>query len=418
MTIFTRAKAAFSLKVMIPAVIIVLAAVGAYAMVATAPKAKKRAPVASQPTVETATVTKENHRVWVPVMGTVTAAREITLKSRVSGDVASVSNSFVPGGYFAEGEEILTLSPEDYELALSEVQADVTNAEYALKVEQGYQNVSAREWKLLQGSTKASTSESELALRKPHLEKAKADVRAAKAQLKQAQLNLDRTHIRAPFAAMVQTKDTDIGDNIASQEALATLVGTDEFWIEASVPVDRLDWIELPVNGHLGAEVRITSGSGGSNSVREGRVVRLLPSLEDEGRMARLLISVNDPLNLEGKPGIKPLLLGSYVSVQIDGGVLADVYAIPRSSFRENNKVWVLTDKGTLDIRSVNPVWRDGDTLVLDEGLADGESLVVSNLSAAVQGMKVRSATAAPTDSGEPAMRAEKGDEARDGEGS
>lgn len=380
-------RAVFSLKVVIPIILILLAAAGAYATMATAPKAKKRRPQAIQPTVEVIDAIQKDHQVNVPAMGTVVAAREITLEARVSGEVASVSDSFVPGGYFTKGETILTISPEDYELALSEIQADVTTAQYNLKVEQGYQNVSAREWDLLMGNEKTTETESELALRKPHLEKAKADLRAATAKLKQARLDLDRTTISAPFAAMIQTKSTDIGSAISQQEALATLVGTDEFWIQASVPVDRLDWITIPVNDTTqGSAVRITSG----RSVREGRVVRLLPSLESEGRMARLLISVKDPLNLKGEAGIKPLLLGSYVSVEIDGGTLSGVYAIPRTAYRENSQVWMLGADGTLDMRTVNPVWRDSEYVIVEQGLSSGERVIVSDLAAPAQGLALR----------------------------
>lgn len=387
----SKVRTLFSLKVAVPVILIVLAAAGAYATVATTPKAKKRRPVSLAPSVEVQTVDMVNYRVWVPVMGTVIAARQITLEARVSGEVASVNSNFVPGGYFGQGEEILAINSEDYELALSEVRAEVITAEYNLKVEQGYQKVSAREWDLLKGSAQGTESESELALRKPHLLKAQADLKAARAKLKQAMLDLQRTHITAPFAAMVETRNTDIGATINQQESLATLVGTDEFWIQASVPVDRLDWIEMPVNDQtVGAEVRIVSGSGSRRSVRQGRVVRLLPSLESEGRMARLLISVKDPLNLAGDSGVKPLLLGSYVSVQIDGGTLADVYAIPRAAYRENGNVWIMTAKGTLDIRKVNPAWRDDETIVFDAGLASGEALVTSGLSAPIQGMALR----------------------------
>lgn len=387
----TKARALFSLKVLVPLLIISLAAVGAYATVKSAPKAKKRRPAAIRPTVEVREIGMNNHRVWVPVMGTVSAAREITLEARVSGEVESVSPTFIPGGFFEKGEEILTISPEDYELALSEVRSEVTTAEYNLKVELGYQKVSAREWDLLKGSAKGTDSEADLALRKPHLEKAKAEVRAAKAKLKQAQLDLERTHIIAPFAAMVEEKGTDIGATISLQEALATLVGTDEFWITVSIPVDRLDWIDIPVNGQTdGAVARIVTGSGSSKSERIGKVIRLLPSLESEGRMARVLISVKDPLNLEGKPGVKPLLLGSYVSVQIDGGTLSDVYAIPRNAYRDNNTIWVLGPDNTLEIRTMNPIWRDDATIVFDDGLAAGERLVISDISAPLQGMELR----------------------------
>jgi RND family efflux transporter MFP subunit len=321
-------------------------------------------------------------------MGTVTAAREIDLQSQVSGKVVEVSSNFMPGGFFEAGEDILKIDAKDYELAVREVEAEVTEAEYDLKVEQGYQKVSAREWALLQEAGKSTEAEADLALRKPHLAKANADLRAARAKLEQARIDLSRTRVAAPFPAMVESKDTDLGAAVAVQGSLATLVGTDEFWIRASVPVDRLGWINLPSAARpQGSTARIISGSGADESVRQGRVVRLLPSLEDEGRMARVLIAVKDPLNIEGRPGVKPLLLGSYVSVKIEGNELTGVFAVPRTAFRDNSRVWVLADDGSLDIRTVDPVWKDEDSIVVRKGLKPGERIVMSDLSAPVQGM-------------------------------
>ena len=385
---FNKLRAVFRLKMLVPLAIVVAAGAGTYVIMVSAPKAKMRPPQVIRQSVETRKAALSDHRVVVDVMGTVTAAREIDLQSQVSGKVVKVSPNFVPGGFFQAGESLLNIDAKDYELAVQEVEAEVTEAEYDLKVEQGYQKVSAREWDLLQEAGKSTQAEADLALRKPHLAKAKADLRAAKAKLEQARIDLARTRVDAPFAAMVESKDTDLGAAVAVQGSLATLVGTDEFWIKASVPVDRLGWINLPnASAPEGSKAEIISGSGTDQSVRQGRVVRLLPSLEDEGRMARVLIAVRDPLNIEGRPGVKPLLLGSYVSVKIEGNELEDVFAVPRTAFRDNSRVWVLADDGSLDIRTVNPVWRDEESIVIKEGLAPGERIVMSDLSAPVQGM-------------------------------
>jgi len=395
-----KARCIFSLKVIIPVGIIILAAMGAYAMVATAPKAQKQPRTPVRPLVEAKRLAADDYHVWVPAMGTVEAAREITLESLVSGKVASVSPSFVPGGYFKKGETILTISPEDYKLTVQEVQAEVTEAEYDLKVEQGYQTVASREWDLLKSANVSTDAEEELALRKPHLAKAKADLAAAQAKLRQAKIDLARTRIKASFAAMVEEKSTDIGAAVAKQESLGTLVGTGEFWVTASVPVDKLDWINIPrTSKDEGALVRISNGSGENASIRTGRVVRLLPSLESEGRMARIVISVKDPLNLAGAPGVKPLLLGSYVAVEIEGGTLKDVFAVPRTAYHDNGKVWLLTENETLDIRQLTPVWRDKETMVFDTGFAAGDRIITSDLSAPVQGMAVCTANASETTS-------------------
>lgn len=380
----------FSLKVVVPVVLLVLAAAGAFALVETAPKVHKRPRAVIAPRVETKVFARGTNSIRLEVMGTVTAAHKVTLEARVAGEVVSVSPQFVPGGFLPEGAEVLRIDPQDYELALQEMQAEVADAEYSLKVEQGHQNVAAREWNLLKKSAGYTPKDAELALRKPHLAKAEADLVAARAKLCQARLDLERTRVEAPFPAMIEAKSSDVGATVTSQDALADLVGTDEFWVQVSVPVDRLDRIAFPADGEsAGAKAMIVcSGDGGTP--REGRVIRLLPSLESEGRMARVLVSVKDPLNLAKRPGVKPLLLGSYVTVYIDGGELPDSFAIPRNAFRDNGKIWILTDDGSLDIRDVSPDWRNRDVVLVTQGLAPGERLVVSALPAPVQGMKLR----------------------------
>lgn len=386
----------FNLKIIIPIVVVVAAAVGAKAMMDTAPKPRKKKPVVIMPTVEVAVFEPGSHEVRLEVMGTVMAAHEISLESQVSGEIVSTSENFIPGGYFKQGQEILRINPEDYKLALSEIEAQVADAEYNLRVEQGHQNVAGREWDLLKKSSKGTDQEAELALRKPHLKKAKADLAAAKAKLKQARLDLARTKITAPFSSMVQSRSADQGSTINIQETLATLVGTEEFWVQASVPVDRLDHVVLPHGGRPGARAVVISGANGHTNKRTGQVVRLLPSLESEGRMARVLISIKDPMNLEEKPGIKPLLLGSYVKVLIQGRPVENSFDIPRKAFRDNDKIWVLKEDGTLDIREVSTVWRDSDSVLLTEGLAPGEQVVVSAIAAPMQGMKLQTAESGP----------------------
>jgi len=388
----SRTKRWFRPRAVIPVVIVFLAAAAAFSLIATAPRAAKAPPRSTAPAVAVGVFEKGPQQVTVSVMGTVTAAREISLKSRVAGEIVSVSEAYVPGGMFAKGEVMLRIDVKDYELALREIRAEVTEAEYNLKVEQGYQNVAGREWDLLKESSGGTEAEADLALRKPHLEKAVADLEAARAKLDQARLDLKRTVITAPFAAVVRDKSVDAGAMVSAQETLATIVCTDEFWVQASIPVDRIGRISLPNGDTPGSAATVVSADGRTR--RAGRVIRLLPALEDEGRMARILISIPDPLNLAGEPDVQPLLLGSYVSVLVDGGRIDDGIAIPRSAFRDNGRIWVMTAEGTLDIRTVTPVWRDTQSVILTQGLEEGEQVVLSSLSAPVQGMSLSVAKA------------------------
>ena len=77
----------------------------------------------------------------------------------------------------------------------------------------------------------------------------------------------------------------------------------------------------------------------------------------------------------------------------IQGRALDNVYRIPRSALRDNARIWIARDDETLQIREVTPLWRDADYVLLQDGLAPGERLILSDLTAAVDGMAVRERT-------------------------
>ena len=355
----------------------------------SAPRTKKRPPVKLSPTVLIQTVKPSGYQIIVTAMGTVIPAREVVLKSRVSGEIVEIHPEFTEGGFLKKDTRILQIDPQDYELALARKRSTVTDAEYALKLELGHQVVAKREWELLNQGKAALDMEKELALRQPHLDKVRADLSAAEAELKAAMLDLERTHITLPFNAMVRSKSVDRGSQVTPQEPLAELVGTDAYRVQASLPVDRLEWIDVPVQtGDHGSKARIIYGRGNECS---GKVIRLLGDLAAEGRMARILVEVADPLGLNASNRNRtPLLIGEYVRVKIIGRKLDNVFQIPRTALKDNSNIWIVGENQTLEIRKVRPVWRDADVVLLQDGLKPGERLIVSDLPAPVEGMTVR----------------------------
>jgi hypothetical protein len=113
--------------------------------------------------------------------------------------------------------------------------------------------------------------------------------------------------------------------------------------------------------------------------------------LATEGRMARILVEVADPLGLKASNQDRsPLLIGEYVRVKIIGRKLDNVFQIPRTALKDNSNIWIVKENKTLEIRKVRPVWRDADIVLLKNGLKPGEQLIVSDLPAPVEGMTVR----------------------------
>ena len=363
----------------------------------TAPKAQKREPVIHIPPVETLALAPDDHQVTIDAMGSVVPARELTLKARVSGQVKSLHPEFEAGGVVEQGERLVEIDPQDYRLALARQESQLAEARYQLKLEMGYQEVARREWGLINQGAPSSAEDEELALRKPHLAKARSDLAAAEAELEQARLNLARTEITAPFNAVVRTTHVEVGSQVSTQDALAELVGTDEYWIQVSLPVDRLRWIQIPTS-------RTETGTPATvhyrGTRRSGRVIRLLSDLETQGRMARILVSVDDPLgHADPSPDRPPLLIGEYVRVEIQGEVLKDVYRIPRTALRDGETIWMAGEGDTLRIKPVDTVWRDDRFVLIADSLDPGDRLIVSDLATPVAGMRVDPSAGATVDS-------------------
>ncbi|GBC63031.1 efflux RND transporter periplasmic adaptor subun it [Desulfonema ishimotonii] len=386
----SRRRMRRTIKILLPLLVLSAGIAGAAYIKKSGPKPRKRPPAKAETLVRVMPLRATAERVVVRAMGTVIPARELVLRPRVSGEITDVHPEFTEGGFLKAGEEVLRIDPEDYRLVFEQKQSQVVSANYALKLELGHQDVAKREWQLINGGRKAKATDRELALRKPHLQKARADVAAARAELEQARLNLDRTRVLAPFNAVIQSRNVEIGSQVSAQGQLAELVGTDEYRVQVSVPPDRLRWITIPRKaGENGSEVRIRYGDG--NYERTGHVIRLLSGLAAEGRMARLLVSVSDPLNLETPETRQlPLLIGDYVRVEIAGRALEDVFRIPRAALRDDARVWIAGADGLLSIRTVETVWRDRETVLVKSGLRDGERLILSEISAPVDGMRVR----------------------------
>ena len=171
-----------------------------------------------------------DHETTIEAMGTVIPAQSVNLTPRISGMVQKISPNFIEGGFLKKGEFLVELDPTDFRLAIKQSENELAKAQYNLKLELGQQAIARREYELL--GTHLPEKERELVLRKPHLQAAKAAIAAAEANLRQAQLNLERTKPIAPFNAIIIQRNANVGawmSAFSTGTPLARLVGTDSF---------------------------------------------------------------------------------------------------------------------------------------------------------------------------------------------
>lgn len=323
----------------------------------------------------------------IEALGEVQAAREVSLGARVSGEVVTRSPAFTEGGVVQEGEVLVRIDPLDYEKVLAQRKSEYLQAQAEIDIEAGRQNVAQLDLELLEDTLEVE--DKALVLREPQLKSAKAELELAAVAVELARLDLQRTEVRAPFTAQVMSREVDLGAQLSTGTRVGRLVGLDEYWVVATVPQSALRWMRFePGEGALQAEVRDTV-AWGEGVMRMGQVERLLGELDDDTRLARVVVVVKDPLGREGgerKPG---LILGSLVDVVVLGETIPEVVRLPREYLRKGDTVWV-NDEGKLAIREVEVTFSDKSFAYLSEGLESGEQVITTSLASVTEGAALR----------------------------
>ncbi len=340
--------------------------------------------------VEVTTPETGDFRPVIQAMGSVIPAREIVLRPRVSGEVIEISNAFVPGGAVKKGEILVRLDDTDYLNVLRQRESELMQAVAELELEKGRGQKAEQDY--IQLGRQVPEERKSLILREPQLRSAQALVQSAQAAVTQAKLDLERTRIRAPFDAQVLSRDVNLGSQLASGEAMAQLVGVENYWVEATIPLDKLRWLYFAEDANKkGSNVSIRHRTAWEQGqTRTGSLFQLIGELEGETRLARVLIDVPDPLaRAPQSAGQQPLMIGTFVECQIEGKEIRSAVRLRREHVRANDTVWVMRD-GKLAIEPVDIVFEDESYAYLESGLASDDQIVTTSLATVREGNPLR----------------------------
>lgn len=364
----------------------------------TEPEAKTEgASIETAMLVDVITIKVGSYEPTISATGTVQPVEDITLSPLVSGQIINRDPAFTPGGFVKKNQPLLQIDPSDYRNTLELRKSELLQSKTTLDTEMGRQQIAEQDLMLITNDSlfkdnPLSADERQLILRQPQLNAVKATIVGAKASVDQAQLNLERTTIRAPFDAHILSQNVTAGSQVGPGDDLGRLVGTEYYWVTATVPVSKLQWLHFPENDKdRGSEVLIKNSTAWpEEQYREGYLDKEIGALDGQTRLARVLVKVADPLakntDLEGKP---KLMIGTFVEVDIQANKLDDVVRLSRDYIRSNETVWVM--KGNkLEIRTVDIVLTDNEYAYIRKGLEEGEQVVITDLSTVSNGIGLR----------------------------
>ncbi|MDO6487873.1 efflux RND transporter periplasmic adaptor subunit [Colwellia sp. 6_MG-2023] len=369
-------------QIIIPIAILAIG-IGAYIGFSSMKKPpEEKAEVDNTPIVEVKNITVMPMTMKVSSYGVVKPKYETTIVAQVSGEVVELSDTFVRGGLVKKGQLLARIDPNDYHAALIDAQANMASARAALETEVAQGKVAEKEWQQI-----TDTSPTELSLRKPQLAQELANVKSAQAAILRAERNLQRTEIRAPYDAMINSRSIGLGSFVGVGSEIGMLLGTAVAEVRLPVADNQLQYL---INQGLQSKVNLSGTFAGEAIQWPAEIVRSEGVVDDNSRMTYLVAEIQDPyyLNDHNQESALPLRFGAYVTAKILGINIEHASIVPQYLV-VNNQVALLDSDSKLHYADVNIVRQEGGNVVINKGLLDGDQLIVSSLDYPVEGMKL-----------------------------
>jgi RND family efflux transporter MFP subunit len=327
-------------------------------------------------------VNPQTIRLTVDSQGTIAPRTQSELVPEVSGRVVEVSPALAAGGHFRKGDILLRIDDADYRTALSRAQATVQRSQAELELARFEHDRQMQ----LEGQQLASRSQFQQAERT--LKVAMAAVSEANTALKQAERDLRRTELRAPFDGRVRNERADVGQFIQRGTSIGTLYASDTVEVRLPVADRQLAFLNIPF-GYQGdidspdaPRVTLSAEFAGKNLKWEGTIVRTEAEIDAQTRMVNVVAQIrtnNDP----------QLSVGLFVAAKIQGREVDDVIVLPRAALRGNDRVLVVDSDDRMYHRDITPLRLYEDKVIVQSGLLAGERVCVSPIQTVIDGMRV-----------------------------
>ena len=328
-------------------------------------------------------------RMMVHAQGTVSPRTEADLVPEVSGNVLWISPNLVAGGYFEKGEPLLRIDDRDYRNARERARATVDRA----VAEDEFARFQLQRLQEMQARNLISPSDMETGMRAARV--AEAALVDARASLDQAELELSRTELRAPFVGLVRSEQVDPGQFVSRGAAVARLYAVD--YVEVRLPIaDRqLAYLDIPpmqrgeLDESTAPEVVLSADFAGRHYKWHGTIVRTEAEIDARSRMVNAVARVRTTGDALGDPEYVPPPVGLFVQAEIQGRSASNIVVAPRSVIRNGNQVLVVDEDDRLRFRTVSIARIYGDDAYIDGGLEQGERVCITVLQAVIDGMRV-----------------------------
>jgi multidrug efflux system membrane fusion protein len=326
------------------------------------PAASARPPAA----VTVAVAATRDVPVYLDEIGRCVSREVVTIQAQAAGTITALH--FKDGQDVKKGDLLFTIDARPYQaqLDLAEATLQENEAQLALaKVDV------ARAQRMVE--TKAGT-EAEYDAKKAALAVADARVRASHAQIAAAKVNLDYCEIRSPIDGRAGQRLVDPGNVVTANNdktPLLVIQRQDPIHVDFTVTEAELSRVRKALEaGKLTVEARLPEGSA---EMRSGDLTFLDSSVQDGSGTVKLRATMANQDRF--------FWPGQFVRVRLVLGTKKDAVLVPAAAQQLSQQgpfVFLVKGDSTVELRPVKSGQRQGDDLVIDQGLAPGDKVVLT----------------------------------------
>ncbi len=391
----------------IAGVILLVSVALAALLISLAPEPTRTELPPQLPFAQTGLVTAGTGPIPIYGAGTVRPSAEIGIAPQVGGKIVWVAPGFQSGGRVQVGQMLFRIEEADFLYRVQEAEANLAAQRVALLEEEEKAEIAQAQYALYaasQGDSASTAAAGPLALREPQLNAARAALSRDEARLADANLALSRTKVTAPFAGFVREESVDVGQIVAAGQTVGRLFAADA--VEVVVPLSDADAALIPglwdlKAGDRGQRVaaRVVTQYGDATHAYEGYVDRSEASVDEQTRTIDVIVRVPNPFPTdatESRDRTPPLLIGTFVEVELGGLAPASYFRLPRSALQPGNEIWTVNEEGIVHIVPVRVLQRANDEVFAIGSLDAGQRVITGGIQFATEGMRVLT-EAAPT---------------------
>jgi RND family efflux transporter MFP subunit len=406
-------------------VVILVAIIIAAILVILRPKAERRVVEDKGRLVEVFAARSENVQMVIEAYGTVKPREELLLVAEVRGQIVATDPTFAEGNFITRGTRLIQIDPRTYELDVQRTKVQIKQAQAEIKrLEQEVLNLQARikiaqsdvalakkeyfrlkklidrkviaqstldktEQQYLASQERLQALENQLALTGPQKEQLLAQRDMAQVMFESAKLDLERSAIISPFDGWVLAKTIEVGQHVTIGQSMGKIYSSGGLEIEVRIPVKDFKWLPADLNGGARIEADVIFENQGAQMVWNGWVARVKAEMDDKTRTLPVIIEV-DALSDSGEnSNVLRLRPGMFVTASIKGKEVSQAFVLPRHLVYPGDRVYTV-EGNHLKIKSVDVLRAFKDSVIVSQGLSDGERIIKTPLSDVTEGMLVR----------------------------